>query len=66
VPSASDDDQMGVVIADIKIDGSTIFVTFLEAEEWPFEIENECGYTVSICQWVNYFTRDAVPVLTLF
>ncbi|KAF8846387.1 vacuolar protein sorting-associated protein 13 [Paxillus ammoniavirescens] len=51
VPSASDGDQMGVVIADIKIDGSTIFVTFLEAEEWPFEIENECGYTVSICQW---------------
>ncbi|KAF9229286.1 vacuolar protein sorting-associated protein 13 [Gyrodon lividus] len=51
VPNASDDDRMDIVKADIKIDGSTIFVTFLDADEWPYEIENESDYSVSVFQW---------------
>ncbi|KAF9241379.1 vacuolar protein sorting-associated protein 13 [Melanogaster broomeanus] len=36
--------------ADIKINGSTIFVTFLQADGWPFEIENESDHTIHVYQ----------------
>lgn len=55
VPSASDDHQVDIVTADIKIDGSTIFVTFLKADGWPFALENDSDYTVFVCQWVTSF-----------
>jgi vacuolar protein sorting-associated protein 13A/C len=51
VPRASDDNQVDIVTADIKINGSTIFVTFLKADGWPFELENDTDYTVFVCQW---------------
>jgi len=42
-----------LVRADVKIDGSTIFVAFCQAEEgWPFTIENESDYTISMVQTV--------------
>jgi hypothetical protein len=52
VSRASDDNQVDIVAANIKIDGSTIFVTFLKADGWPFELENDSDYTVFVCQWV--------------
>jgi vacuolar protein sorting-associated protein 13A/C len=37
----------------VKIDGSTIFVVFCEADEgWPFTIENDSDYTISMAQTV--------------
>lgn len=45
---------MDIVTADIKINGSTIFVTFLKADGWPFELENDTDYTVFVCQWVRF------------
>ncbi|KAG6336571.1 hypothetical protein ID866_2509 [Astraeus odoratus] len=40
----TDENDIALVKADIKLDGS-IFVTFSEAEEWPFEVENHCDHT---------------------
>ncbi|KAG9314367.1 hypothetical protein JVU11DRAFT_5161 [Chiua virens] len=53
VPRALDDNQTDIVTADIKIDGSTIFVTFVKAEGWPFELENDSDYTFSVSQWAS-------------
>lgn len=45
-----------LVRADIKIDGSTIFVTFCDAKDgWPFRIENESSYTISVVQTVIFW-----------
>jgi vacuolar protein sorting-associated protein 13A/C len=50
---ARDLNGIRLVRADIKIDGSTIFVAFCEADEgWPFTIENESDYTISMTQTV--------------
>lgn len=48
-------DQVDHLIrTDIKIDGSTIFVFFaLATEGWPFTIENDSDYTVSLRQTVS-------------
>ncbi|KAG6381178.1 vacuolar protein sorting-associated protein 13 [Boletus reticuloceps] len=51
VPRASEDNQVDIVTADIKVNGSTIFVTFLKADGWPFELENDSDHTVFVCQW---------------
>ncbi|KAH7883589.1 vacuolar protein sorting-associated protein 13 [Phlebopus sp. FC_14] len=43
--------EMEIVKADVRMEGSTIFVTFRKADGWPFEIENDSDYPVSLCQW---------------
>ncbi|KAJ6604648.1 vacuolar protein sorting-associated protein 13 [Mycena vulgaris] len=44
-------DPVQLIRGDVKIDGSTIFISFSRATEgWPFMIENDSDYTVSICQ----------------
>lgn len=50
---ARESDEIRLVRADIKIDGSTIFVTLCQAEEgWPFKIENDSDYSISMVQTV--------------
>ncbi|KAJ7293574.1 vacuolar protein sorting-associated protein 13 [Mycena rebaudengoi] len=40
-----------LIRGEVKIDGSTIFVSFSPANEaWPFLIENDSDYTATICQ----------------
>jgi vacuolar protein sorting-associated protein 13A/C len=48
----TEENDMALVKADIKLDGS-IFVTFSEAEEWPFEVENQSDHSVTMYQWVS-------------
>lgn len=48
---AVDESQMENVMADIKLNGSIIFVTFSKSDGWPFEVENQSDETVNICQW---------------
>ncbi|KAH7930968.1 vacuolar protein sorting-associated protein 13 [Leucogyrophana mollusca] len=55
-------DQWHIIKANVKIDGSTIFVTFSRAEGCPFVIENDSDYTVSLSQ--TDLTRDSQPVTT--
>ncbi|KAG1749982.1 vacuolar protein sorting-associated protein 13 [Suillus paluster] len=43
--------DMDIVQADVKIDGSTIFVILSAAEGWPFVIENDSDFSVSMMQW---------------
>ncbi|KAJ3800717.1 vacuolar protein sorting-associated protein 13 [Lentinula aff. detonsa] len=44
-------DQIRLIRADVKIDGSTIFVYFSSADDgWPFVIENGSDYTFSLSQ----------------
>lgn len=51
---ARESNDIRLVRADVKIDGSTIFVTFCPAEEgWPFTIENDSDYTLSVSQTVK-------------
>jgi hypothetical protein len=46
-------DDIRLVRADVQIDGSTIFVAFCQADEgWPFTIENDSDYTISMAQTV--------------
>lgn len=45
--------EVGLVRADVRIDGSTISVSFSNSQEWPFSIENDSGYSVKLCQQVN-------------
>lgn len=47
-------DDIRLVRADVQIDGSTIFVAFCQADEgWPFTIENDSDYTISMAQTVS-------------
>ncbi|KAI6133067.1 vacuolar protein sorting-associated protein 13 [Pisolithus croceorrhizus] len=46
-----DENQIENVMADIKLNGSIIFVTFSKSDGWPFEVENQSDETVVICQW---------------
>ncbi|RDB28887.1 Vacuolar protein sorting-associated protein 13 [Hypsizygus marmoreus] len=43
-------DKIQLIRADVQIDGSTIFISFSVAVEWPFVIENESEYVVTLCQ----------------
>ncbi|KAJ7487596.1 vacuolar protein sorting-associated protein 13 [Mycena galericulata] len=44
-------DPVQLIRGDVKIDGSTIFISFSPAEGgWPFMIENDSDYTATICQ----------------
>ncbi|KAG2072635.1 DUF1162-domain-containing protein [Suillus decipiens] len=45
------DGDMHAVKADVVIDGSTIFVIMSATEKWPFVIENDCDFSVSMTQW---------------
>lgn len=45
---------MHVVKADVVIDGSTIFVILSATEKWPFVIENDSDFSVSMIQWVCF------------
>lgn len=45
------DGDMHIVKADVVIDGSTIFVILSAAEKWPFVIENDSDFSVSVMQW---------------
>lgn len=50
---ARESTSIQLVRADVEIDGSTIFVTFCPADEgWPFTIENDCDFTISVAQTV--------------
>ena len=43
-----------LIRADIKMDGATIFVSLKLADDgWPFLIENDSSYTVTLCQIVG-------------
>jgi vacuolar protein sorting-associated protein 13A/C len=43
-----------LICADVKINGSTIFVSFARADDsWPFVIENNSDYAVALCQAVR-------------
>lgn len=54
---ARESDDIHLVRADVRIDGSTIFVAFSPAEEgWPFVVENDSDYKISMQQTVNSFT----------
>jgi len=55
-----------IVAVDIKINGSTIFVTFLKGDGWPFELENDSDYTVFVCQWVNLLLMLPRWLMTVF
>lgn len=66
VPKTSDDNQVDIVTADIKINGSTIFVTFLKADGWPFELENDSDCTVFVCQWVISLSTSSCQLMTVF
>ncbi|KAG6911962.1 hypothetical protein DXG01_000210 [Tephrocybe rancida] len=39
-----------LIRSDVRIDGSTIFVSFSASVEWPFLIENDSDYIVNLCQ----------------
>lgn len=50
---ARESNDIRLVRADVKIDGSTIFVSFSPAEDgWPFTIENDSDYAISMAQTV--------------
>jgi vacuolar protein sorting-associated protein 13A/C len=43
-----------LVKADIRLDGSTIFIKYgFATDGWPFMIENSSDYPVSFCQQVK-------------
>lgn len=42
-----------LVKADIRLDGSTIFIKYTATNSWPFKIENSSDYSVSFCQQVD-------------
>ena len=43
-----------LIRADIKMDGATIFVSLNLADDgWPFLIENDSSYAVTLCQIVG-------------
>jgi vacuolar protein sorting-associated protein 13A/C len=47
------DQSTHLIRADLKIEGSTIFIHFsLANESWPFMIENDSDYQVALCQTV--------------
>lgn len=59
------DGDMHVVKADVVIDGSTIFVILSATEKWPFVIENDSDFSVSMIQWdPNRGDADAVKSST--
>ncbi|KAJ6610914.1 vacuolar protein sorting-associated protein 13 [Mycena sp. CBHHK59/15] len=46
-----DQELAQLIRGDVRIDGSTIFISFSCATEgWPFTIENDSDYVVTICQ----------------
>lgn len=50
-----DPSDIRLVRAEVKIDGSTIFVAFCRAEEgYPFTIENDSDYSITMAQAVSY------------
>lgn len=51
---ARESENVHLVRADVRIDGSTIFVAFSPADEgWPFVIENDSDYKISMQQTVT-------------
>ncbi|KAJ7492621.1 vacuolar protein sorting-associated protein 13 [Mycena latifolia] len=51
-----------LIRGEVKIDGSTIFISFSRANEgWPFMIENDSDYTVTICQKDSSSEEDGAP-----
>ncbi|KAF5375265.1 hypothetical protein D9758_000284 [Tetrapyrgos nigripes] len=42
--------KLSLLRADVKIDGSTIFIHISASETWPFVIENDSDYSFSMCQ----------------
>ncbi|KAJ7038206.1 vacuolar protein sorting-associated protein 13 [Mycena alexandri] len=51
-----------LIRGDVKIDGSTIFVSFSRATEaWPFMIENDSDYTVTVCQKDSGMEEEGAP-----
>ncbi|KAG6857562.1 hypothetical protein H0H87_000161 [Tephrocybe sp. NHM501043] len=59
-------DQAGntsLIRSDVRIDGSTIFVSFSSSAEWPFSIENDSDYPVNLCQQ-NHDQEEQAPAKT--
>lgn len=55
-----DSNVVRLVRADVQIDGPSIFVTFCDADEgWPFRIENDSDYTISMAQTVSCIANSA-------
>lgn len=51
-----------LIRGDVKIDGSTIFISFSRATEaWPFMIENDSDYTATICQKARFSRSYCLP-----
>lgn len=48
-----------LIQADVKLDGSTIFVFFSRGIIWPFAIENESDYIVNFYQKVSLLLVSA-------
>lgn len=46
-------ENIHLIRGDIQIDGSTIFITFSTSDEWPFLIENQSDYALTLCQEVR-------------
>jgi vacuolar protein sorting-associated protein 13A/C len=64
---ARESNEIRLVRADVKIDGSTIFVAFYPADEgWPFTIENASDYTISIGQTVTTCACQILWCLIMF
>lgn len=54
ISSSQTTDGDHLIDADIKIEGSTIFVYLSRSQDgWPFKIENDSGYKISLSQVVG-------------
>lgn len=51
-----------LIHGEVKIDGSTIFISFSRATEgWPFLIENDSDYTATVCQKDSSSEEEGAP-----
>ena len=61
--STGNSNALRLVCADVKIGGSTIFVSFSPADQkWPFTFENKSGQKVTIYQTVGKTLDYLSPV----
>ncbi|GLB36151.1 putative vacuolar protein sorting-associated protein [Lyophyllum shimeji] len=44
------DAAIRLIRADVRVEGSTIFIFFSSSEDWPFAIENESDHVFKFCQ----------------
>lgn len=62
-----DENGLEIITADIKLNGSIIFVTFSKSDGWPFEVENQSDETIIICQWDDSRNEsNSTPVKSTF